>query len=59
MAIKKHIESIYDAWSDFFSSVESLGSISELLFLWITSPFWIIPYSIYKRKEKNDVHPNL
>lgn len=52
--MKEHIERIYEAWADFFHSVEHIGTAAEALFLWITSPFWVIPYSIYKKREDKE-----
>lgn len=49
------LEQIYTAWESFFSFVENIGTVAELCFVWVTSPIWIIPYAIFKRRSKGDV----
>ena len=47
------LEEVYTAWEEFFAFAETVSTAAEFAFVWITSPFWVIPYTIYqKRKNK-------
>ena len=49
--LKPHFEYVSESWEEFFLFAEEVGTIAELGFIWITSPFWIIPYLIYKKHK--------
>lgn len=61
MTCKEICECIYDCFLDFFENIEYLTAfilqVLKWLFLVVTSPVWLIPYTIIKKGErKKDEH---
>ena len=48
------LEEVYTAWEELFAFAETVSTAAELAFVWITSPFWVIPYTIYKKRKTGE-----
>ena len=56
MTCKEICECIYDCFLDFFENIECLTAfilqVLKWIFLVVTSPIWLIPYTIIKQDKK-------